>query len=96
MSTVYIIIYPLENGLTVDQITNLLSKVQKDGEKLFPFAIEQNNSAAFGFIPEHIMDLNEFDEGHFGEFVIEQMDKSFGEEFFTASYSSTINVVFAW
>lgn len=96
MNTVHIIIYPLENGLTIDQIANLLLNAQKDSEGLFPFAIEQNNSAAFGFIPERIMELTEFDEGRFGEFVLEQMDKNFGEEFFTASYSSTINVAFAW
>lgn len=96
MDTIYIVIGPLLDGLPVEQIADLLSKASKSDKSLFPFYVAENNSAAFGFIPQYIVDETEFDEDAFSKFVLDQMDKNCGGEDFTVSFSSTIDVTFMW
>ena len=77
MKNIHIVVHPLEDGLTAGQIEELLSKASQSNEALFPFTVEENNSAAFGFIPESVMELVEFDEQDFYKFVASQLEEDF-------------------
>ena len=91
---IYMNVGPLLDGMNKNALLQLVKLATYGGKQVFPFIVEDNNSAAFGFIPEDVMERSDFDEDAFTNFMTEEMPTDFPETPFTVSYSEDIEVKF--
>ena len=91
---IYATVQALENGLTRDTVFELVVKNigSVNRESLFPFYVEQNNSYAFGFIPDSIMSLTDFHEEDLYQFIRNFLEND-PRVYATLDYKDDIQIV---
>lgn len=74
--TIFVIEKELETGLSKEEIMLLLSNYNNTENSFVPFNTPTNNSCIYGFIPQSVLDITEFDEKKLNELLTKIIEEN--------------------
>ena len=81
--TIFVIEKELETGLSKEEIMLLLSNYNNTENSFVPFNTPINNSCMYGFIPQSVLNLSEFDEKKLNELLTNIIEENPSNKTFT-------------